>query len=325
MSRLAATLRAALLAAAAIAVIGAAAAQPYPAKPIRLVVPFAPGGGTDNLARIFLPRMSESLGQQIVIDNRPGAGGNIGVEIVAKAPADGYTLLMVDTSFTVNPNLFPKLPFDTLKDFAPVTLLAAAPVILVAHPSVPANTVQELVALAKAKPGTLNYASGGNGASTHLGGELFRMVAGIDIVHIPYKGTGPAMQDLLGGHVSVMFSGISSAKPQAEAGKLRALAVTGAARNSAMPEVPTFAEAGLGAVDAGTFWGMLAPAGTPPPIIERLHAEAAKALALPDIRERIAALGYDAIAGSPAAYADNIRAEIDKWGKVIKTAGIKVD
>ncbi|HMK78589.1 MAG TPA: tripartite tricarboxylate transporter substrate binding protein [Xanthobacteraceae bacterium] len=303
---------------------GAALAQSYPTRPIRLIVPFGAGGGTDNLARIAEPVVSRTLGQPLVIENRPGGGSVIGMDIVAKAPGDGYTLVMVDSTIAVNPALKP-LPYDTLKDFAPVSLLATAPVILLAHPKVPAKTLAELVALAKANPGKLNYASGGNGSSTHLGGELLKLVAGIDIVHVPYKGTGPAMSDLIGGHVDVMFSGISSAKPFMDSGALRAYAVTGETRNGAVPDVPTFAEVGLGGVTASTYWGVLAPRGTPPEIVEKLSAAFARALKDPATAARLAALGYSPIVGGPADYADNLRGEIEKWGRVVRSANIKVE
>ena len=303
---------------------GAALAQSYPTRPIRLIVPFGAGGGTDNLARIAEPVVSRTLGQPLVIENRPGGGSVIGMDIVAKAPGDGYTLVMVDSTIAVNPALKP-LPYDTLKDFAPVSLLATAPVILLAHPKVPAKTLAELVALAKANPGKLNYASGGNGSSTHLGGELLKLVAGIDIVHVPYKGTGPAMSDLVGGHVDVMFSGISSAKPFMDSGALRAYAVTGETRNAAVPDVPTFAEVGLGGVTASTYWGVLAPKGTPPEIVEKLGAAFARALKDPATAARLAALGYSPIAGGAADYADNLRGEIEKWGHVVRSANIKVE
>src|SRR5262249_51367623 len=254
----------------------------------------------------------------------PGGGSVIGMDQVAKAAPDGYTLVMTDTSIAVNPSLKP-LPYDTLNDFMPVSLMATAPVILMAHPKVAAKTLQEFVALAKANPGKFNYASGGNGASTHLGGELLKMVAGIDIVHVPYKGTGPAMNDLIGGHVDVMFSGISSAKPYMDAGTLRAYAVTGDTRNAATPDVPTFAEAGLGGVTASTYWGVLAPHGTPKDIIERGNTAFAQAMKDPAIVARLAELGYLPIAGGPAAYADNLRSEIEKWGKVVRSANIKVE
>jgi len=301
-----------------------AIAQSYPARPIRLVVPFGAGGGTDNLARIIEPLVSKALGQPLVIENRPGGGSTIGMDQVAKAAPDGYTLVMTDTSIAVNPSLKP-LPYDTINDFAPVSLLATAPVILVAHPSMPAKTLQEFVALAKAKPGELNYASGGIGASTHLGGELLKFVAGIDVKHVPYKGTGPAMNDLIGGHVQVMFSGISSARPHMDAGTLRALAVTGGARNAATPGVPTFAEAGLPDVTASTYWGVLAPKGAPQEIVDRLNVEFAKAVRDPEVVKRIADLGYLPIGGGPSDYAANIKSEIAKWAPVVKAANIKAE
>ena len=314
----------ALLAMCVAVVAPESVAQSYPVRPIRLVVPFGAGGGTDNLARIVEPFVSKALGQPLVIENRPGGGSVIGMDAVAKAPGDGYTLVMTDTSIAVNPSLKP-LPYDTLKDFEPVSLMATAPVILVAHPKVPAKTLQEFVKLAREQPGKFNYASGGNGASTHLGGELLKLVAGIDILHVPYKGTGPAMNDLIGGHVDVMFSGISSARPFMESGALRALAVTGEARNSAVPEVPTFAEAGLAGVTASTYWGVLAPKGTPKDIIERVNAEFAKAMRDPDIVARVDQLGYLPIAGGPADYADNLRSEIKKWSEVVTRANIKAE
>jgi tripartite-type tricarboxylate transporter receptor subunit TctC len=328
-------------------------AQAYPVRPIRLIVPFGAGGGTDNLARIIEPVVSAALGQPLVIENRPGASSMIGMDAVAKAEPNGYTIVMTDTSIALNPSLQKSIPYDTLKDFEPVSLLATAPVILVAHPKVQAKTIQEFVALAKAKPGQLNYASGGNGASTHLGGELvayakqnpgklnyasfgtgttshlngelFKRLAGIDIVHVPYKGTGPAMNDLLGGHVDVMFSGISSARPHLDSGALRAFAVTGEARNPAVPNVPTFQEAGLGGVTASTYWGVLAPKGTPKPIVDRLSSEFAKAMRDPGVIARIEQLGYLAIGGSGAEYGQNVRSEIEKWGEVIRKANIKID
>jgi len=309
---------------AAVLSAGPVLAQTYPTRPIRLVVPFGTGGGTDNLARIIEPLVTKALGQPLVIENRAGGGSTIGMDVVAKAAPDGYTLVMTDTSIAVNPSLKP-LPYDTINDFAPVSLLATAPVILVAHPSVPAKTLQEFIALAKAKPGELNYASGGIGASTHLGGELLKFVAGIDVKHVPYKGTGPAMNDLIGGHVQVMFSGISSARPYLDAGTLRALAVTGDARNAAVPDVPTFAEAGLPGVTASTYWGVLAPKGTPKEIVDRLSAEFAKAVREPGVVKRIGELGYLPIGGGPSDYAGNINSEIAKWAPVIKAANIKAE
>jgi len=302
-----------------------APAQTYPSKPIRVIVPFAPGGGTDILTRIMSPRLSEALKQQIVVDNRPGAGSQIGTEVVAKSAPDGYTILMVDTAFETNPSLYSKLPYDSLKDFAPVSLSATAPVILIIHPSVPVRTLKELVALARAQPGALNFASGGPGSSTHLGVELLKYVAKIDLVHIPYKGTGPAVADVLGGQVTMMFAGISSVKSHVEAGKLRAIAVTGAKRSPAMPSVPTFAEAGYKDVDASTYWGALAPARTPPEIVNALSASMAQVLKMADVRAKLTDLGFDAIGGSPDQFAALIRSEMAKWSKVIKAAGIRLD
>jgi tripartite-type tricarboxylate transporter receptor subunit TctC len=303
----------------------AATAQDFPNRPIRMIVPFGAGGGTDNLARIIEPLVSKALGQPLVIENRPGGGSMIGMDMVAKAEPNGYTIVMTDTSIALNPSLQKNMPYNTLKDFEPVSLLATAPVILVAHPKVPANTIQEFVALAKTKPGQLNYASGGNGASTHLGGELLNLVAGIKVVHVPYKGTGPAMNDLIGGHIDVMISGISSARPHLDAGALRGYAVTGDERNSAVPNVPTFKEVGLGGVTASTYWGVLAPRSTPKVIIDRLSAEFAKAIKDPAVVSRIADLGYLPIGGTAADYAVNIKSEIDKWGEVITKANIRIE
>jgi tripartite-type tricarboxylate transporter receptor subunit TctC len=315
------SLCAAVLAAAA----GPVAAQDYPSKPIRLVVPFAPGGGTDILARTVVGPLGERLGQPVVIDNRPGAGSQIGMDIAAKAAPDGYTLVMTDTSVSVNPSLYAKLPYDTEADFAPISLLASGPVILLVHPSVPAESLKEFLALAKAKPGQLNYASGGNGASTHLGGELLKMVAGIDLVHVPYKGTAPGLTDLLGGQVQMMIGGISSARPYVDGGKLRGLAVTGEKRNPALPDVPTFAEAGLPGVDAGTYWSLWAPAKTPDAVIQRVYRETASVLQRQDIRDRLSELGYETIAGPPEALSANLKSEIAKWRAVVAKANIKID
>ena len=300
-------------------------AQTFPARAIRVIVPFAPGGGTDILIRTVSPKLSEALGQQLVIDNRAGGGSTIGSELAAKAPPDGYTLLMVDTSFTTNPSLYSKLPYDSARDFAPVSLMAAAPVILIVHPSVPVKTVKEFVALAKSKPGQLNFASGGPGSSTHLGGELLKLVAGIDLVHIPYKGTGPAVADVLGGQVVMMFAGISSVKQYVAVGRLRAIAVTGQKRSPAMPEVPTFIESGLRGVDSGTYWGCLAPAATPKDIVNKLSTTIANVLKMGDIEKRLSDLGFDAIGGMPDQFATIIRSETEKWARVIKSAHVKLD
>ena len=302
-----------------------AVAQTYPSKPVRIVVPFAPGGGTDILTRVISPRLADALGQQIVVDNRAGAGSTIGSEFVAKSAPDGYTLLMVDTSFTTNPSLYQKLPYDSARDFAPVSLMASAPVILIVHPSVPVRTVKEFVALAKAKPGQLNFASGGPGSSTHLGGELLKSAAGIDLQHIPYKGTGPAVADVLGGQVVMMFAGISSVKQHVTVGKLRAIAVTGAKRSPAMPEVATFIESGLAGVDSGTYWGCLAPAGTAREIVGRASSAIAGVLKLPDVSQRLVELGFDPIGGTPDQFAAVIRSETEKWARVIRAARVRLD
>ncbi len=303
----------------------AATAQAWPTKPIRLVIPFAPGGGTDILARVLAPRLSELLGQPIVVDNKPGASSIIGSQIVAQAPADGYTLLMVDSSILVNPGLRSNLPYDTMKAFTPISHLAVGPVILVVNPSVPAQNLAELVKLAKAKPGELFYGSGGNGASTHLAGELFKMAAGINIGHAPFKGTGEAMAAVMGGQVPMTFTGISSAKQPVEAGRLRALAMTGDRRQPSMPDVPTFAEAGLKGVDASSHWGLLGPAGLPANIVNQLSAAVNKVLAETAIKTRVASLGYDVKGGAPADHVKLMEEEIAKWRKVIQTAGIKVN
>jgi tripartite-type tricarboxylate transporter receptor subunit TctC len=311
----------------AFAYVGTAtvSAQQYPSKPIRIVVPFAPGGGTDILTRVMLPRLTEAVKQQIIVDNRPGAGSQIGTDVVAKAPPDGYSLLMVDTAFMTNPSLYSKLPYDSVKDFTPVSLTATAPVIMIVHPSVPVRTVKELVALARAQPGALNFASGGPGSSTHLGVELLKYVAKIDLVHIPYKGTGPAVADVLGGQVTMMFAGISSVKQHVEAGRLRAIAVTGAQRSPAMPDVPTFVEAGLRQVDASSYWGALAPARTPGEIVQRVSTTIAQVLKMPDVREKLVELGFDPIGGTPAEFAALLASEMDKWAKVIKAAGVRLE
>ncbi len=314
-----------LLSLLAVLSVSAAIAQNYPARTVRMIVPFAPGGGTDILVRTISSRLSEALGQQLVVDNRAGGGSTIGSEMAVKAAPDGYTLLAVDTSFTTNPSLYSKLPYDSVRDLAPVSLLASAPVILIVHPSVPVKTVKEFVALAKAKPGQLNFASGGPGSSTHLGGELLKLVAKIDLVHIPYKGTGPAVADVLGGQVVMMFAGISSVKQHVAVGRLRAIAVTGDKRSPAMPEVPTFVESGLKGVDSGTYWGCLAPAATPKDIVNKLSTTIAGVLRLPDIQQRLIDLGFDPIGGTPEQFAANIKSETEKWARVIRNASVRLD
>ena len=299
--------------------------QAYPARAVRIVIPFAPGGGTDNLTRIMAPKLTELLGQQILIDNRPGAGSQIGTELVARAAPDGYTIVHVDTSFTSNPSLFRKLPYDALKDFAPISVLASAPVVLMVHPSVPVKSVKELITLAKARPGELNFATGGTGSATHLGVELFKSVAGLDLVHVPYKGSGPAAVAVLAGQVVMTFASPSATASHVAAGKLRALAITGDKRNAAMPQVPTFVESGLRAVDAGTYWVSLAPAATSKDILATLNNAMVRVLLLPDIRQRLMGLAFDPIGSSPEDCAANIRSEIAKWARVIAQAGIRAE
>jgi tripartite-type tricarboxylate transporter receptor subunit TctC len=300
-------------------------AQDWPTKPIRLIVPFAPGGGTDILARLLVPKLVAALGQQIIVENRPGAASIIGTQMVAQAAPDGYTLLMVDSTFMINPGLRSQLPYNSLKDFAPVIHLAAGPVILVAHPSLAAKNVRELIAQAKAQPNSLFYGSGGNGSSTHLAGELFNLAAGTRISHVPYKGTGEALAAVMANQVPLTFTGISSARPAVNSGKLRALAVTGGKRNEAMPDVPTFDEAGLPGVDSSTHWQMLAPAGTPRNVVTRLNAEINKVLKDREIEQRVLDLGYVVAGGSPDELAALNTEEIAKWTKVIQAAHISVE
>ncbi|HTP94345.1 MAG TPA: tripartite tricarboxylate transporter substrate binding protein [Burkholderiales bacterium] len=302
-----------------------AAGQGYPERPIRLIVAFPPGGGTDVAARLIVPRLSEALGKQVVIDNRPGAGSTLGTNIVAKASADGYTLLMSDTTFGIVAALYPKLPYDAERDFAPVTQATSVPLAMVVHPSLPVNTIAEFVALAKAKPGQLNFGSGGVGTPLHMTGELLKIAAGIDIVHIPYKGAGPAFADLLGGHFQLMCPTMQSAIPYIHSGKLRALALTTAKRSPALPNVPTMAEAGYPAVRAVAWYGVHAPAGTPKAIVARLHTDIARTLQDPVVKERFTSEGAEVVGSTPAEFTQFIAAEITQWKKVVTTAGIKAE
>jgi len=324
MNRTRRALRGALLAGLVLA-SGAAMAQTYPSKPIRWIIPFPPGGAMDVMARALAPKMAESLGQPVITENRPGAGGNIGSEVVAKAPPDGHTILIVSIGQAVNPSLYPKMPFDPIKDFAPVSLVAIVPNVLVVNPSVKASSIPELIALAKAQPGKLTYASAGNGTSIHLAGELFTSMAGVDLVHVPYKGSGPAVTDLLGGQVDLMFDSITSAKPHIQAGKLRALGVTSARRSQALPNVPTIAEAGLKGYDVSPWFAVFVPAKTPKPIVERLHGEITKALKLPDIQERFAAIGAEPVGSTPEQLAAHLKRETDRWSAIIRERNIKAD
>jgi tripartite-type tricarboxylate transporter receptor subunit TctC len=298
--------------------------QAFPTKPIRFVVPFAPGGSTDTLARTLGQKLSEGLGQQIIIDNRTGASGNIGMEIVAKAPPDGHTIVLgYIANVAIGPSLYEKLPFDPVKDYEPITLLATSPNVLVAHPSVQAHNLKELIALAKAKPGHLNYASASIASVGHLTGELLNQRAGIKMTHLAYKGSGQAVTDILGGHIQLMFSGFSSVLPHIKSGKLRALVQTGEKRSPALPDVPTIAESGFPKFEATAWYGVHAPAKTPKAIVNRLNAEFVKALKMPDVRERLSSLGFEIAGSTPEQYGSYIRSEIKKWEKVVKASGAK--
>ena len=301
-----------------------AQSQAFPSRPIRVVIPYGTGGGTDILVRAIAPSLSRTLGQNIVVENRPGGGSVPGTEQVVRAPADGYTLLAMDSAILTNPGLR-KLPYDTVRDLTGVSMVASGPVLLVVHPSVPARDLKELLALVRSKPGALNYASGGNGTSTHLAAELMKLAAGVDIAHIPYKGTGPAMVDQLAGHVQMQFAGISTARPHVEGGKLRAIAMTGNVRSPAMPEVPTFSEQGLDGVDASSYWGIYAPAGTPAPILAQVSEHIARTLNEPEVLDRLTKAGFVPIGNAPAAHTSMMRSMIDNWTTLIQKAGVKLD
>jgi tripartite-type tricarboxylate transporter receptor subunit TctC len=302
-----------------------ALAQGYPSKPIKIVVPYPPGGFNDTLGRTLAAKFTEAWGQPAVVENKPGGNTLIGNDFVAKSAPDGYTLLVVAFPFSVVPSLFKTMPYDTARDFSPVILAATSPNLLVVHPSLPVNTVAELVALAKAKPGTLSYASTGNGSSNHISMELFKSLAGVEIVHIPYKGSGPAVSDLLGGQVHLMFDNTPNVLPQVKAGRLRALGSSGAKRSTLTPDVPTVAEAGVPGYEVTVWFGLVAPAGTPREVIQKLNAEVTKILAMPDVRERFLAQGVDPVGSTPEQFADHIRAQMAKWAKVVHDAGVKAE
>jgi tripartite-type tricarboxylate transporter receptor subunit TctC len=310
---------------ALLAVSPLAYSQQYPSKPIRLVVGFAAGGPSDVAARTIAQKLTEKWGQQVIVDIRPGAGGNIATEIVAKAPADGYTLLEPAFAHAANPFLYSKLPFDAVKDFAPILLFASIANVLVIHPSLPVHSVKELIAFAKAHPGQLTMGSSGNGTASHLASELMNYMAGIKTTHVPYKGLAPAHTDLMGGQLSMLFDGIVTGMPAVKAGRLRALAVTTAKRWQGTPEIPTMSESGLAGFEVNSWYGLLAPAGTPREIITRLNSEISRALREPDARERLYSIGAEPMNNTPEEFAAYISAEMAKWSKVIKAAGVRAE
>jgi len=314
------------IAALALCSAALAHAEPYPAKPIHLIVPFPPGGGNDTVARAIAQELGPDLGQPMVIDNRPGAGGSVGAELAAKAPPDGYTLFLAGVgSHAVNPNLHAKLGYDPVKDFAPVTLLASAPSVLVVNPAVPARTIAQFTAYARANPGKLNYASNGNGSAAQLAAAMYEYLAGVRMVHVPYKGIAPAMTDLMSGEVQLMFGTIVALVPHIQAGKLRPLAVTSRTRSALLPEVPTLAESGLPDYQAGSWYGIMAPAGTPREVIERLHEAMVKALKQPAVAKRLAAEGAVVIGSTPEEFGAHIKAELARVGNVVRAAGIHIE
>jgi tripartite-type tricarboxylate transporter receptor subunit TctC len=314
-----------LLALLLLTLAGLSHAQTWPTRPIRLVVPFAAGGTTSILGRAMADKLAPLLGQPVVVDNRPGAGGNVGMDAVAKSEPDGYTLLMGPIGLAINPALYNKMSFDPIRDLAPIGLYAGVPNLLVVHPSVPAQSLKELIALFKANPGKYNYASNGNGTSSHLAAEMLKSSAGVDIVHIPYKGGAPAMADLLAGQVTMLFDQMPAVLPQVKGGKVRALGVSSAQRSAAAPDVPSLAEAGLPGFDMTVWFGLLAPARTPPAVLQRVNAEMGKVLQDPEFRTFLAGLGVSPLGGSPDAFASFIQAETQRWAQVVKASGARID
>ena len=307
-------------------VSGLALAQPYPTKPIRFVVPYPAGGPLDTVARLLGQKVAEGTKQPVIVDNKPGAGGNIGADAVAKSPPDGYTILMgAVATHAINPTLYASIPYDPVKDFIPVTQVASTPNVLVVNPSVPASNVREFIAYAKSNPGKLNFGSGSPGSAGHLAGELFKTMAGVEMTHVPYKGAAPAMNDLIGGQIQLMFDNLASSLGQVRAGRIKALAVTTAKRTALAPELPTVAESGLPGFDISTWFGIFVPAGTPREAVDRLHAEFTRALAAPDVREKMLALGAEPVGNRPEEFAAYIRAEADKYARVIKASGARAD
>jgi tripartite-type tricarboxylate transporter receptor subunit TctC len=319
------TLLASALAAALLAAAGPAFAQSYPNRPVRLVVPLSPGGFADVPTRIIAPKLSAALGQQVFVENRPGAGGSIGAEFVARSTPDGHTLLLVATPHVITPSLYKKLPYDALNDFAPIMQFAAGPYVLVVTPQLPVGSVRELVAAAKAQPGKIDFASSGNGSAQHLVAALFNTMAGVELNHVPYKGSGPAMQDLLSGQVSVSFAGTPNVMPHLKAGRLRALGVTTPKRSPDLPDVPTIAEAGVPGYEATLWLGLAAPAGVPAEIVQRLNTDISNLLRDPDVQQGFRAAGVDASVLGPAEFGAFMRTEFEKWGKVVRDTGAKVN
>ena len=321
-----AKLKAIVIGLAALLIAATSWAQPstYPNRPVKMVAPFAPGGPVDVVARVLAPKLSEGLGQHFYVENHPGGSGNIGTALVAKAPPDGYTVLVISSTLVVNPSLFAKLGFDTTADLAPVSLVGVSPQVLLVHPSVPAASVKELIAWVKARPGEHSYAHAGLGTPGYLAGEMFKQAFGLDLVAVAFNGGGPAITSTIGGHTPILYTSISTAAGHIKQGTVRALAVTGARRSPALPDVPTLAEAGAPDQESEIILGVLVPRGTPQEVIDRLHREIARIIALPEIRERLSALGFEPIASTPEEFADRIKWEIDKWARVIRTAGIKV-
>ena len=303
----------------------AAFAQDYPNKPIRFIVPQPPGGTSDIVARAFAQKLAENVHQQVVVDNRAGASGTIGTDLAAKSTPDGYTIVLAYTTHTTTPGIYGKLPYDPVADFAPVTILTAAPLLLVVHPKIPVTTVKELIAYAKPRPGELNFCSAGNGSGSHLAGELFNTMTGVKLTHIPYKGSGPAITELIGGQVQLMFAGIVPIDPHVKAGRLRAIAVSSPQRAASIPQIPTIAEAGLPGFEVVGWYGVLAPARTPPAIVARLNRELLAILQTPEIRDRLKREGAEPVGNSPAEFTAFLKTDLARWAKVIKTAGARLD
>jgi tripartite-type tricarboxylate transporter receptor subunit TctC len=309
----------------ATAAVGPVHAQNYPDKPVRVIVPFPAASATDVIARTIGQKLGEKWGQAVVVDNKPGAGGNLGTEIAAKAPADGYTILMGTVANTISSSLYKKLSYDFVKDFTPVTLVAATPLVLVANPSFPANNVKELIAYVKARPGQVNFGSGGIGTSNHLAGEMFKSMTGTDMVHVPYKGTPAAQSDLLSGQVSLMFDNIVAVMPHIKSGRMKAIAVTSPKRVSTLPNVPTVAESGVPGFDAMSWIGVLVPKGTPKKIVDKLNSDFVEAIAMPDVKERLSTGGAELAGSTPEQFAEHIRKETEKWAKAVKASGATAD